>query len=178
MPASPSAELSAERRAAAGIAGMVATVGLTGAWLGAVIFFGAAVTPALFAVLTTRSLAGAIVARTLPPLFFSGMVIGLLGAVLALGGMRPLRRTRLSAGALMMIACVYGQVVVGARLERVRENIGPVLDAVPVTDPRRVAFGHLHALSVGALGVAALCAAMLLLAAAIHVRSQSEATHG
>ena len=41
-------------------------------WLGAAGFFSAAVAPALFAVLPTRTLAGEVVGRVLPVVFYVG----------------------------------------------------------------------------------------------------------
>ena len=56
----------------------VAVIALLAAWLGATIIVGAVVAPAAFAVLPTRTLAGAVVGRVLPPLFWSGAVIGVI----------------------------------------------------------------------------------------------------
>ena len=50
---------------------------LLAAWVGAAIFFSAIVAPALFAVLPTRELAGAVVGRVLPMLNWAGLIIAL-----------------------------------------------------------------------------------------------------
>jgi len=45
------------------------------AWLGAAALFAASVAPAAFAVLPSRSLAGDVVGRVLPVVFWSGMLV-------------------------------------------------------------------------------------------------------
>ena len=47
-------------------------------WLGAAAFFSIAVAPVLFAVLPSRALACDVVGRLLPPIFYSGIVVGLV----------------------------------------------------------------------------------------------------
>ena len=49
---------------------------LVALWLGAAGFFSVAVAPALFAVVPTRTMAGEVVGRLLPAIFYSGMVVG------------------------------------------------------------------------------------------------------
>jgi hypothetical protein len=66
----------------------------------------------------------------------------------------------------MIIACGIAQWIVGPRIERLRQEIGGPLDALPLDDVRRVAFGRLHGASVAWLGVAMLAAAVALVAAA------------
>ena len=51
-------------------------------WLGGAILFAAIVAPTLFDTLPTRTLAGAVVGRVLPAIFYSGMVVGLATLVL------------------------------------------------------------------------------------------------
>jgi hypothetical protein len=53
----------------------ISVVGLS-AWLGAAVLAATVVAPAAFAVLPTRSLAGALVGRVLPVLFYGGAVVG------------------------------------------------------------------------------------------------------
>jgi hypothetical protein len=136
-------------------------------WLGAAAFFAAAVAPAVFAVLPSRALAGAVVGRTLPAVFYSGMIIGVLAIV---AGGRPYRqwtwRDPEIAAVGVIGACAIAQLVIAPRIERVRASIGGVLDDLPIDDARRVAFGRLHGLSVAWLGVAMLAAAWALFVAA------------
>lgn len=141
------------------------------AWLGAVLLFGAVVAPAAFAVLPSRSDAGALAGRVLPVLFIAGIVIGLLlvaGAVLP--AMRPLARRSLAVGGLtMMLACGAAQLWVGPRLAAVRATAG-VLDRRPPDDPIRAEFGRLHGVSVALLGVAALAGTAVLVLASLSGR--------
>jgi hypothetical protein len=145
---------------------------LLSAWLGAAIFFAAVVAQAAFRVLPTRSLAGALVGRTLPALFIAGLVIGLVAAVLTWREPPGTwgRSGRFIAELIAVLACAVGQFVIGGRIERLRASLGGALDALPPGDPARAAFGRLHGLSVLALGVA-----MLLVLAAIIVAHRSYA---
>src|SRR5207253_1478195 len=83
--------------------------------------------PTAFAGLPSRTLAGALVGRVLPVIFYAGVVIGSLIVILDL-----LSRTggwaRTAAGALAALACAVAQLVVGTRIDRLREAIGGPLD--------------------------------------------------
>jgi hypothetical protein len=136
-------------------------------WIGAALLFAIVVAPAAFSVLPTRTLAGALVGRVLPVLFYAGVVIGSLIVILDLIG-KTGSWVRTAAGAVSALACAIAQLVVGTRIDRLRAAIGGPLDALAVDDPRRIAFGQLHAISVGWLGVALLAA---IIALALAVRS-------
>jgi len=143
-------------------ASLVDIVGLA-AWLGAALFFSAAVTPGLFAVLPTRALAGAVVGRLLPVVFYTGMAVGALVVAVEVSGHKGWSwRGREALAAVMIVACGVGQLVIAPRIERVRAEIGVPMDALPVADPRRVEFGRLHGLSVAWLGLAMLAAVVAL----------------
>jgi hypothetical protein len=130
-----------------------------------VVLFGAAVAPAAFAVLPSRTLAGALVGRILPVLFWSGALLGLVtGAVALLGGRG--RGARLVSGALMTLACLVAQLGVAPSIERARVAAAGPIDALAPSDPRRVTFGRLHGASVGLLAAAGLAAAVALLLSA------------
>jgi len=133
-------------------AGAMSVVGLS-AWLGAAILVAAVVAPAAFAVLPTRSLAGALVGRVLPVVFYSGAVVGVLAAAV---GRTPSSTARQVAGALMTVTCLVAQLLVAPRIERVRADAGRPIDELAAGDARRTAFGRLHAASVLLLGVAAM----------------------
>jgi hypothetical protein len=142
----------------------LASIVLLAAWLGAAVLVAAVVAPAAFAVLPSRALAGALVGRVLPVLFWSGIAVGL--AVAALGWSVPQRAWRTGAALTLAGACAAAQLVVAPRIERLREQIGGSLDALDPSDPRRQAFGRLHGMSVAWLGLggsAALLASILLL---------------
>ncbi|MGH7616346.1 MAG: DUF4149 domain-containing protein [Gemmatimonadaceae bacterium] len=135
-------------------------------WLGAAAFFSFALAPALFATLPSRTLAGAVVARTLPILFIAGIAVGALVVWLqAASGRAAIRDPRAICGCLIAAACAVAQFVVGRRLDRLREDIGGPIEALPLDDARRVAFGRLHGISVAWLGLAMLAAALAIVVA-------------
>jgi len=132
-------------------------------WLGAAAFFTLVVARAAFAVLPSRTLAGALVGRTLPVLFITGIVVGLAIVILEWATVRE-HWGRFAAACTMIAACAAAQLWVAPRIDRLREAIGGPLEALAPGDPQRAAFGRLHAISVGWLGVAivAACVAMFL----------------
>jgi hypothetical protein len=132
---------------------------LLAVWLGAALFFAAAVAPTAFDVLPTGALAGALVGRLLPPLFGVGMIAGLVALALELRDGATRSRLRAAAAAVLFAACAVAQFVIGGRIERLRAAAGAPMSVLAPEDPRRVAFGRLHALSVAALGAGMLAAA-------------------
>jgi hypothetical protein len=130
-------------------------------WMGAAVLFVAVVAPSAFLVLPSRTLAGALVGRVLPVIFYAGVVIGAAIVLLDILG-RTGAWTRTAAGAVSALACAVAQLVVGTRIDRLRAAIGGPLEALSPDDPRRVAFGRLHAFSVGWLGIAMLAAVVAL----------------
>lgn len=128
-------------------------------WLGATLFFSAAVAPAAFDVLPARSLAGALVGRLLPTLFGAGAVVALVILAIEAPWPRAGRRLRVGAALVMLVACASAQFVVGAWIERLRTTTDGPISALAPEDPRRAAFGRLHAMSVAALGTAMIAAA-------------------
>jgi ABC-type sugar transport system substrate-binding protein len=145
----------------------LASVVLLAAWLGAALLVALAVAPAAFAVLPTRSLAGALVGRVLPVVFWSGMVVGLV--VAAMGWSMPNRAWRTSAALGLVAACAAAQLVVAPRIEQVRAQIGGAVDALDPSDPRRQAFGRLHAMSVAWMGVGGIAALVALVILVRHL---------
>jgi hypothetical protein len=134
---------------------------LLAAWLGAALLVALAVAPAAFAVLPTRTLAGALVGRVLPAVFWSGMAVGLV--VAAVGWSMPDRLWRTGAALGLAVACAAAQLVVAPRIERVRAQIGGAVDALDPFDPRRQAFGRLHAMSVAWMGIGGVAASIALI---------------
>lgn len=147
-------------------------LGLLAAWLGAAVLFAAVVAPAAFAVLPARSLAGAIVGRVLPVVLVAGIVAGVAAGALTVRG-AGLFRWAGWAAFLAALACAIARFAVGPRIERLRAEMGPSIEALAADDARRVAFGRLHALSVGwlGLGMVAAVAAVVLLSLALRNRS-------
>ncbi|PYP78439.1 MAG: hypothetical protein DMD35_11510 [Gemmatimonadetes bacterium] len=137
----------------------IAVVALS-AWLGAAILVAAVVAPAAFAVLPTRALAGALVGRVLPVLFYAGAAAGLLSALLGRSSTPSLGRT--AAGTVMIVTCLVAQLVVAPRIERLRLDAGRPIEELAADDPRRSEFGRLHGASVSMLGVAAIAAGVAL----------------
>ncbi|MBI3790537.1 MAG: DUF4149 domain-containing protein [Gemmatimonadetes bacterium] len=150
---------------------------LLAAWVGAAALFTTVVAPAAFAMLPARALAGALVGRILPVVFVSGLVVAL--AAFALDW--PYARTavaRWRGGALIvaMIANATAQFLVGPRIQQLRAEMGPVIEALAVDDPKRRAFGLLHAISVGWLGLAIVATLVALTAHALAARSAAAAS--
>lgn len=142
---------------------------LLAAWAGAAVFVAAVVAPAAFAVLPTRTLAGALVGRALPVLFVSGIVLG--GVVMLLNrGMRAGMGVMASSGTLTVASAVA--ILISLRIAKVRADLG-VLDALDAADPRRIAFGRLHGLSVLCLGVGMAAATIAVLVIVRHLTSRS-----
>jgi hypothetical protein len=144
---------------------------LLAGWLGAAVLVAAVVAPAAFAVLPSRTLAGALVGRVLPVLFWSGMLVGAAAVALTWG--MPARAWRSGAALALVAACAAAQLVIAPRIERVRGQIGGTIDALDPSDPRRQLFGRLHGLSVAWMGVGTLAAllALILVARQLSVRS-------
>lgn len=130
-------------------------------WLGAALLFTLVVAPAAFAVLPSRALAGLVVGRVLPVLFWSGASVGVLAlAVLRAGG--SLRSLVGAMAALLVLSSLGAQLGVAPRIERARASLGVSLEAVDPSDPRRQEFGRLHGISVLMLGVGMVASAALV----------------
>jgi hypothetical protein len=135
-------------------------------WLGGAVFFSAAVAPSAFAVLPSRELAGALVARTLMILNVGGFVAGLLllaGAFVGRKGTRlvPWLFEVLSL-AVLTGATFVGHFLIAARMAALRAQMAKPIDEVAADDPLRVAFGALHGQSVTAMSAAIAAAAVAL----------------
>ena len=127
---------------------------LLSAWLGAAVLVTTVVAPAAFAVLPSRTLAGALVGRVLPVIFIAGLVVALASLWLDSGDRGRAISVRRAMLIVAAVSCAAAQFVVGPRIERVRKEIAGPVEQLPPDDPRRVAFGRLHAASVAWLGVA------------------------
>jgi len=136
------------------------SIALLAAWLGAAGIVATVVAPAAFDVLPTRTLAGALVGRVLPVLFWSGLVVGVL--VLWMGWRMPFPESRTAAAFVLVAACLVAQLVIAPRIERVRASIGGPVDALDPSNALRQSFGRLHGMSVACLGAGGLAALVLL----------------
>jgi hypothetical protein len=142
-------------------------------WLGGAVFFSATVAPSVFGVLRSRSVvyaneaAGSIVTRTLSILNTGGFIVALLLLASALLFRRKLKRRVFIAEvislAVVMIATGVGQWVIAARMLALRAAMGLPIDDVAADNPLRISFDSLHKLSVAALGLAIIAAAIALL---------------
>lgn len=175
-----SANAAATRRAESSArSGMLSTIVrdvrllLIALWLGGAVFFSAAVAPSVFGVLRARNVvyaneaAGTIVTRTLAILNTGGFIIALLLLASAFlfrqGVKRRVFFIETVSLAVVAIATGVGQWVIAARMLALRAAMGRPIDDVAVDNPLRVSFNSLHGLSVAALGVAIIAAAVALL---------------
>ena len=140
---------------------------LCASWLGASLLLAAIVAPAAFAVLPSRALAGDMVGRVLPVVFWWGILVYVAISLLGRWTDATSRwKPRLLAAAVGGAACVLAQFVVGRSIDALRVRIGGPVDALAITDPLRVAFGRMHAMSVAMLGIAMVCALVVVIVAA------------
>jgi len=135
-------------------------------WLGAAALFTLVVAPAAFATLPSRELAGALVGRVLPVLFWSGATTGVVVLVIELrSSALAFRRTRIGMSGALVIACLAAQLAVAPRIAGLRAAMTAPLASLAANDPQRILFGRLHMFSVAWLGVAMIaalaCAALL-----------------
>jgi hypothetical protein len=141
---------------------------LLASWLGAAVFFSAAVAPSAFRVLRALSLpnaseiAGAIVNRTLSVVNTSGFFLSLILLLTAF----VLRKSYGQRGfilqiillAIMGATTAIGEWVIAAKMRGLRATMHTTIEQIPTTDPSRVAFDALHGYSVTALSVAIIAA--------------------
>ncbi|HVQ36641.1 MAG TPA: DUF4149 domain-containing protein [Pyrinomonadaceae bacterium] len=141
---------------------------LLASWLGAAIFFSAAVAPSAFQVLRAFSLvnatevAGGIVSRTLSVINISGFVLSIVVLVTAF-----LLKESYGARAFILqmllliivaIATGVGEWVIAAKMRGLRAAMHAAANQLPAGDPSRVAFDALHGYSVVALSIAIIAA--------------------
>jgi len=143
-------------------------------WVGGLVVLGAIGAPAIFEVLAARHvasdrvIAGAIFGEILGRFHLLAYACGvvLLGSLIARGvmGPRPIMfAVRLAIAFVMLIATAYSGLVVSANIARVQAEIGAAApSSLAPEDPRRVAFGRLHALSTGLAVVPVLGGLFLL----------------
>ena len=151
---------------------LVGAASVLALWIGAAALTAAVVAPAAFAVLPTRALAGALVGRVLPVVFVTGMLVGAIVAVLAWSDAGPMARLRASLAGAIAVACLVAQFVIGPRIARLRAEMGPSIEALAPTDPRRAEFGKLHGFSVAWMGVGMLAAGAALVLTMLAARER------
>ncbi len=154
------------RSAPAALASLV----LFASWIGAALFVAAVVAPAAFAVLPTRTLAGALIGRALPVLLVSGAIVGGLGVLLN-GAMRAGRGMTIASAAL--VAANATALLIGMQISRSRASFGVPIDSLAPGDLRRIAFGRLHGLSVACLGIGVAAATIASIVIVRHLLARS-----
>ena len=135
-----------------------------GLWLGAAVFFAAAVAPAVFGVLrgaqlsNANELAGMMVTRLLAIINRGGFEISLFlivtGYFLSKKESRLARFAEMISLAIMAIMTGVSHWIISARLLALRTAMQAPIDQIAINDPRRVAFDDLHGYSVAAMGLA------------------------
>jgi hypothetical protein len=142
-------------------------------WVGGLLVLGSIAAPSIFDVVAVRGvadgrlLAGAIfgdILRRFHLLSYAcgGLLLGSLAARAILGP-RPMRfAVRFGIAAVMLAASAYSGLVVSARLVRAQTEMGVASSSLPAGDPRRAAFGRLHATSTSLQLVPVLGGLMLL----------------
>ena len=141
---------------------------LLGLWLGAAIFFSAAVAPNVFGVLrgaelpNATTLAGSVVTRLLAIINTGGFEIGLFVLVISFfmtRGQKSMRRiAEMLSLAIMSTMTAIGHWVVAARMTTLRAAMQLPIDQIAPTDPRRIEFDSLHRYSVLMLSIALIAA--------------------
>ena len=127
-------------------------------WVGGLVVLGGIAAPSMFDVTAARGVAdgrvvaGAIFGEALHRFHLLSYLCGFVIIAALLGravmGPRPTRlatRTAIAAG--MLVAAAYSGMVVSAQIEDARAAIGGSPSSLPDGDPRRAAFGRLHATS-------------------------------
>lgn len=143
-------------------------------WVGGLIVLGAVAAPGVFDAVAARHvagdrlLAGAIFGEMLRRFHLLSYVCGivLLGTLVVRGvlGPRPIWfAVRLAIAFIMLAASAYSGLVVSGQIARAQEQIGVAPSSLPERDPRRTAFGRLHALSTGLQFIPLLGGMFLLL---------------
>ena len=129
-------------------------------WVGGLLVLGGIAAPSIFDVLAARqldgdrALAGAIFGETLRRFHLLSYLCGfiLLGSLVMRGvlGPRPIMfALRLGIAAFMLVVSAYSGLFVSGQISRAQAAIAVPPSALPEDDPRRAAFGRLHALSTG-----------------------------
>ena len=137
---------------------------LLGVWLGAAIFFSAAVAPSVFSELrgaglpNANTLAGSIITRLLAIINHGGFEISVFLLVMSFfltyGQAKLIRFARMISLAIMAIMTGIGHWVIAARMSALRSSMQLPIDQIAREDPRRAAFDSLHRYSVLFLAVA------------------------
>jgi hypothetical protein len=127
-------------------------------WIGGLLVLGTIAAPSAFDVVAVRhvadgrALAGAIFGEALRRFhlvsYVCGAIVILTLVARAVLGPRPMRfAIRLGIAVVMLAAAAYSGLVVSTAVARAQAEIGGSPSSLPQGDPRRAAFGRLHAQS-------------------------------
>jgi hypothetical protein len=157
---------------------------LLASWLGAAIFFSAAVAPSAFRVLRAANVpnagevAGSIVSRTLSVVNTSGFIFSLLLLLTAFAIRKSYSQRAFIFQLLLLVivavATAIGEWVIAARMRGLRARLRVAIDQLPASDPSRVAFDALHGYSVAALSIAIIAALIAFFVIAARVKSAQD----
>ncbi|HMG75855.1 MAG TPA: DUF4149 domain-containing protein [Pyrinomonadaceae bacterium] len=156
---------------------------LLGLWLGAALFFGAAVAPTVFGVLrgaqlsNAGELAGMMVQRLLSVINRGGFEISLFllvtGFFMSKKQSRLVRSAEMISLAIMAIMTGVSHWIISARMLALKTAMQAPIDQIAGNDPRRIAFDALHGYSVAAMGVAMAAALLAFFVIGIQSRQRS-----
>ena len=139
--------------------------------LGPPIFFGAVVAPAVFRVLPTRDMAGALQSPILSSLCVMAEVsfLVLFGTAWLLTGSGAAKLTRSLLTRLPILgffaAIVIRQLLI-PQIDKIRQEASGLIDSLPVGDPSRLALDRYHRLATGFFSIEIAAALLVLFATA------------
>ncbi len=120
-------------------------------WLGADAFLSFVVAPGAFTILGSRDAAGMLVGFSLARLHLAGIFLGLLFLIARLLRTHSFASFTTPAAlciVLMVVLTAASQFTVSNRMGILKKEMVSVQNT-PENDPRRIAFNHLHHVSVG-----------------------------
>ena len=158
---------------------------ILGLWLGAAVFFGAAVAPTVFGVLrgaqlaNASELAGMMVQRLLAIINRGGFEIGLFLLVTAFftskNASRLVRFAEIISLAIICVTTGVSHWIISARILAIRAAMQTPIDQIAANDPRRIAFDSLHGYSVALMGVAIIAALLAFFLIGMQLRQRTPA---
>jgi hypothetical protein len=148
-------------------------------WFGSGVFFAAVLAPAAFQVLPTRDLAGELISTTLSRFDLFGTVAGPFLVMTLVLGWLPLQakiRIRMGAIIVMSIAAACSGRFLTPTMIDLRHSMGRSIADVDPSDPMKIEFGRLHAISTGLMTLNLILALVLIVLAI--VSSAPKKKHG
>lgn len=138
-----------------------------GLWLGGLLFFGMILAPVAFSQLPPLfanqaeglHAAGAVVGTSLVRVHWIGMVCGVLFLAILLFGRSHFHYVAPQAVLVfvMLVLTAYSQFSIIPRMDTARDSVGGEIEAVPIANPGRQIFEHLHQISVRIEAIILVC---------------------